>query len=161
MPLSEAGSGYGINFDATKENFPRSLYFSPSHDLPLEGNFKILFGSTHKNGPANSLLSEGLRKNFSGGLIFHRSRELPLEREKVFSGTPKNTHLNLLASEGVPQEHPIPSPEKEVISNRQLNNRHRKRYDRATTSKERARRRRGDPGAGTQKPYREDGALFQ
>ena len=64
MPCSEVESGCGINFDATKENFPRSLYFSPSHDLPLEGDFKILFGSTHKNVPANSLLSEGLRKYF-------------------------------------------------------------------------------------------------
>ena len=70
MPCSEVESGYDINFDATKENFPRSLYFSPSHDLPLEGDFKILFGSTHKNGPANSLLSEGLRKISSGRLNF-------------------------------------------------------------------------------------------
>ena len=70
MPCSEVESGYGINFDATKENFPWSLFFSPSHDLPLERDFKILFGSTHKNGPANSFLSEGLRKYFSGGFFF-------------------------------------------------------------------------------------------
>ena len=90
MPCSEVESGYGINFDVTKENFPWSLYFSPSHDLPLEGDFKILFGSTHKNGPANSLLSEGLRKKFSEGLIFPLSRDLPLEGEKFPGNTRKN-----------------------------------------------------------------------
>ena len=101
------------------------------------------------------------RKFFLQALIIWSSRDLPLEREKIFSGTPKNTHLNLLASKGVPQEHPIPSPEKEVISDRQLNSCHRKRYDCATISKERARQRRGGPGAGTQKPYRKDSANIQ
>ena len=55
------------------------------------------------------------QKNFRQALIFPLSRDLPLEREKDFSGTPKNIPLNLLASGGVPQEHPIPSPEKEVM----------------------------------------------
>ena len=36
-------------------------------------------------------------------------------REKVFPGTFQNIPLNLLASGRVPQEHPIPSPEKEVM----------------------------------------------
>ena len=36
-----------------------ALYFSLSHDLPLEGDFKKFFGSTHKNKPSYSLLSEG------------------------------------------------------------------------------------------------------
>ena len=61
-----------------------------SHDLPLEGDFKILFGSTHKNGPANSLLSEGLRKIFPEGLIFPLSRDLPLEGEIFPDNTRKN-----------------------------------------------------------------------
>ena len=73
-----------------KKNFPWSLYFSPSHDLPLEGDFKILFGSTHKNGPNNSLLSEGLRKIFPEGLIFPFSRDLPLEGEIFPDNTRKN-----------------------------------------------------------------------
>ena len=105
MPCSEVESGCGINFDATKENFPRSLYFSPSHDLPLEGNFKILFGSTHKNGPANSLLSEGLRKNFSEGLIFPLSRDLPLEG--IFISTHKIGHSQSSLSEGKYRNRPI------------------------------------------------------
>ena len=43
MPHSEAESGYGINFDVTKEKSSwNPLYFSPSHDLPLEGDFKKL-----------------------------------------------------------------------------------------------------------------------
>ena len=120
------------------ENFlPDGLIFRSFRDLPLEG--RVFSGDTHKTDPSHSSLSEGIyrkmaitRKYFLQALIFHRSRDLPLEREKVFSGTPKNTHLKLLASEGVPQEHPIPSLEKEVISNRQLNNRHRNRYDLAT-----------------------------
>lgn len=47
------------------------------------------------------------RKYFLHGLIFHRSRDLPLEREKVFSGTLKKGLSNGLTSGGVPQEHPI------------------------------------------------------
>lgn len=84
---------------------------------PLRGISKN-FESTHKNSRSHSLLSEGIyrkaaitRQYFLQALIFHRSRDLPLEREKVFSGTFKNTPLNLLASGGVPQEHPLPSPE--------------------------------------------------
>ena len=88
MPCSEVESGCGINFDATKENFPRSLYFSPSHDLPLEGDFKILFGSTHKNGPANSLLSEGLRKISSGRLNFSAFPWSTPWGRNYFSATP-------------------------------------------------------------------------
>lgn len=96
------------------------LNFSPfSWPTTWGTNFS---GDTHKIDPSHSSLSEGIywkmaitRKFFLQALIFHRSRDLPLERERVFSGTPKNTHLNLLASEGVPQEHPIPSPEKEVM----------------------------------------------
>lgn len=96
------------------------LNFSPfSWPTTWGTNFS---GDTHKIDSSHSSLSEGIywkmaitRKFFLQALIFHRSRDLPLERERVFSGTPKNTHLNLLASEGVPQEHPFPSPEKEVI----------------------------------------------
>ena len=119
MPCSEVESGYGINFDATKENFPRSLYFLPSHDLPLERDFKILFGSTHKIGLSQSSLSEGI----------YRNRPIT----KNFPGTLKKALSNGLTSGGVPQEHPIPSPDKEVITTRQLNNRHRNRYDLAIT----------------------------
>ena len=57
----------------------------------------------------------GTRKNLLQGLIIRVSRDLPLEREKVFSGTPKNIPLNLLASGGVPQEHSFPSHTKEVM----------------------------------------------
>jgi len=73
MPLSEAGSGYGIKIDVTKEIFPgepyifrspmiyplrgsanffpEDLIFPSSRDLPLEGDFKN-FGSTHKKRPS-------------------------------------------------------------------------------------------------------------
>ena len=150
---------------------PWSLYFPLSHDLPLEGDFKILFGNTHKHDPANSLLSEGFRKFSSGRLNFSAfpwstpwgrnyfsaapiksaPPNHPLVKgnietgrsQKIFPGTPIKALSNCLTSGGVPQEHPIPSPDKEVITSRQLNNRHRKRYDRAMTSKERARRRCG------------------
>ena len=47
------------------------------------------------------------RKFFLQALIFHRSRDLPLERENVFSGTLKKGLSNGLTSGGVPQEHPI------------------------------------------------------
>lgn len=135
------------------------LNFSPfSWPTTWGTNFS---GDTHKIDPSHSSLSEGIyrkmaitRKSFLQALIFHCSRDLPLEREKVFTGTPKNIPLNLLASGGVPQGYPIPSPEKEVISNRQLNSRHQKRYDSAKTWAE---RRCGEPGAGTQKLYRKDG----
>ena len=66
MPLSETGSGYGINFGVIEKFFAESLYFSPSHDLPLEGDFKNYSESTHKNRPSYSLLSEGHCK-FSPG----------------------------------------------------------------------------------------------
>ena len=183
MPLSETETKHGINFDATESFFypapiktgllipylvrgfknflPEGLIFPLSRDLSLEED-KTFFG---RRPTKQSIFSHYLMRGFEiflpKDLIFRPSRDLPLEREKVFSGTFKNTPLNLLASGGVPQEHPTPSPDKEVITTRQLNNRHRKRYDRATTSKERARRRRGDPGSGIQKPYRKDGALSQ
>ena len=44
---------------------------------------------------------------FSEALYFSLSRDLPLEREKVFSGTLKKALSNGLTSGGVPQEHPI------------------------------------------------------
>ena len=139
MPLSETGSGYGINFGVIEKFFAESLYFSPSHDLPLEGDFKNYSESTHKNSCSHSLLSEGIyrkmaitRKFYLQALIFHRSRDLPLEREKVFSGTLKIALSNGLTSGGVSQVHPTPSQEKELITTRQLNNRHRNRYDLAT-----------------------------
>ena len=37
MPPPKAKSDYGINFDATEKFFSEALYFSLSHDLPLEG----------------------------------------------------------------------------------------------------------------------------
>ena len=40
MPSPKAKSDYGINFDATEKFFSKALYFSPSRDLPLEGDFK-------------------------------------------------------------------------------------------------------------------------
>ena len=46
-------------------------------------------------------------KKLLHGLIFPLSRDLPLEREKVFSGTLKKGLSNGLTSGGVPQEHPI------------------------------------------------------
>ena len=66
MPCSEVESGSGINFDVIEKFFAESLYFSPSHDLPLEGDFKNYSESTHKNRPSYSLLSEGHCK-FSPG----------------------------------------------------------------------------------------------
>ena len=57
----------------------------------------------------------GTRKNLLQGLIIRVSRDLPLEREKVFSGTLKKALSNGLTSGGVLQVHPLPSPEKEVI----------------------------------------------
>ena len=47
------------------------------------------------------------QKIFRQALIFPLSRDLPLEREKVFSGTLKKALSNGLTSGGVPQEHPI------------------------------------------------------
>ena len=64
MPPPKAKSDYGINFDATEKFFSEALYFSLSHDLPLEGDFKKFFGSTHKNRPSYSLLSEGTKITF-------------------------------------------------------------------------------------------------
>ena len=128
----------GIYRDQTIKKLLQGLIFRLSRDLPLEG--EIFLCSTHKIGPSQSSLSEGI----------YRNRPIT----KNFPGTLKKALSNGLTSGGVSQEHPIPSPDKEVITSRQLNNRHRKRYDRAMTSKERARRRRGGPGAGTQKPYR-------
>ena len=133
----------GIYRDQTIKKLLRGLIFRLSRDLPLEG----IFISTHKIGPSQSSLSEGIYRN------------RPITNN--FPGTLKKALSNGLTSGGVSQEHPIPSLDKEVITTRQLNNRHRKRYDRAMTSKERARRRRGGPGAGIQKPYRKDGALSQ
>ena len=95
-----------------QKNFRLILIFPLSRDLPLEGRiFPVIPVKTVLPIPK---LVRGLKKLLQG-LIFRRSRDLPLEREKVFSDTPKNAHLNLLASEGVPQKHPIPSPEKEVM----------------------------------------------
>ena len=39
----------GINFGATEKFFAETLYFSPSHDLPLEGDFKKNSESTRQN----------------------------------------------------------------------------------------------------------------
>ena len=89
MPCSEVESGCGINFDATKENFPRSLYFSPSHDLPLEGDFKILFGSTQKTALLIPYLVRSFENFLPEGLIFPLSRDLPLEGEKFFGKASK------------------------------------------------------------------------
>ena len=52
-------------------------------------------------------LVRGFEKFLPEGLIFPLSRDLPLEREKVFSSTLKKGLSNGLTSGGVPQEHPI------------------------------------------------------
>ena len=65
-----------------KKIFPDPYIFRLPMTYHLRG-ISIFFGSTHKNGPANSLLSEGLRKIFPEGLIFPLSRDLPLEGEII------------------------------------------------------------------------------
>ena len=108
---------------------PEGLIFPLSRDLPLEGeNFP---GNTRKNGASHSWVSERTRKKTSARLIFSPFSWPTTWGRKIFRQGFQNTPLNLLASGGVPQEHPIPSPDKEVITTRQLNNRHRNRYDRA------------------------------
>ena len=90
MPCSEVESGYGINFDATKENFPRSLYFLPSHDLPLERNFKFFSEAPIKMALLIPYLVKGFGNFLPEGLIFPLSRDLPLEGEIFPGNTRKN-----------------------------------------------------------------------
>ena len=92
MPCSEVESGYGINFDATKENFPRSLYFSPSHDLPLERDFNFFSEAPIKMALLIPYLVRSFEKFLPEGLIFPLSRDLPLEGE-IFPATPVKTVL--------------------------------------------------------------------
>ena len=107
----------GICRDQTIKKLLQGLIFRLSRDLPLEGEFFLC--GTHKIGPSQSSLSEGI----------YRNRPI----KKIFPGTLKKALSNGLTSGGGSQEHPIPSPDKEVITNRQLNNRHRNRYDLAIT----------------------------
>ena len=126
--------GFQKVFESTHKNRPSYSLLSERHwkFSPGRLNFSVFpwpttwgtnfSGDTHKIDPSHSSLSEGIyrktattRKYFLQALIIHRSRDLPLEREKVFSGTPKNIPLNLLASGGVPQEHSFPSHTKEVM----------------------------------------------
>jgi hypothetical protein len=101
MPRSEAESGYGIKIDATKEkvsrdpyifrflvtyhlrgffkNLSAALYFSPSHDLPLEGDFKNVSGAPIKTGLLIPYLVRGSTNFLPEDLIFPPSRDLPLE----------------------------------------------------------------------------------
>ena len=89
MPCSEVESGYGINFDATKENFPWSLYFSPSHDLPLERDFNFFSEAPIKMALLIPYLVRGFENFLPEGLIFPLSRDLPLEGEKFFGKASK------------------------------------------------------------------------
>ena len=83
-----------------RKKFSEGLIFRLSRDLPLEG--EIFLCGTHKIGPSQSSLSEGIywnlpitRKIFLRDLIFCLSRDLPLEGEKFFgkaSKTPSWTY---------------------------------------------------------------------
>ena len=140
MPLSGAETKHGINFDATENFFypapiktgllipylvrgfknflPEGLIFPLSRDLPLEED-KTIFG---RRPTKQSIFSHYLMRGFEiflpKDLIFRPSRDLPLEG--IFIRTHKNgpSHSSLY---------------EEVISTRQLNSRHRKRYDLAIT----------------------------
>ena len=90
MPPPKAKSDYGINFDATEKFFSEALYFSRFHDLPLEGNFKKIFGSTHKTGLLIPYFVKGFDIFLPEDLIFPLSRDLPLEGENFPGNTRKN-----------------------------------------------------------------------
>lgn len=90
MPLSETGSGYGINFGVIEKFFAESLYFSPSHDLPLEGDFKNYSESTIKTGLPIPYLVKDTANFLPDDLIFRSSRDLPLEGRNFSGDTRKN-----------------------------------------------------------------------
>lgn len=143
---------HGINFDATFWSRNEAWHRFWCHR-------KLFLSNTHKSRASYSLLSERLQKFSSGRLNFspfswsttwgrNYSSAAPIKSvlpnppllrgyietgrsQKNFPGTLKKALSNGLTSGGVPQEYPIPSPDKEVITIQQLNSRHRNRYDRA------------------------------
>ena len=70
-----------------------ALYFSRFHDLPLEGNFKKIFGSTHKTGLLIPYFVKGFDIFLPEDLIFPLSRDLPLEGENFPSAAPIKSTL--------------------------------------------------------------------
>ena len=87
-PPPKAESDYGINFYAIEKFFSETIYFSRFHDLPLEGNFKKIFGSTHKTGLLIPYFVKGFDIFLPEDLIFPLSRDLPLEGENFPSAAP-------------------------------------------------------------------------
>ena len=67
-----------------------ALYFSPSHDLPLEGDFKKVSGAPIKTGLLIPYLVRGSADFPPEDLIFPLSRDLPLEGEIISGNTRKN-----------------------------------------------------------------------
>ena len=139
----EFRNGYGITFDAIDEKW---LHFGATSSPAQENGSNLeprqkIFSRGLIFRLFRCLPSEGINI-FSSDLIFGLSRDLPLEGRKVSKGhgerifrqDPKNAPLSFLTLWGY-----VPG---------QLNSRYRDRYDCATTAKERARQRRGDPGAG-------------
>ena len=61
------------------KNLSAALYFAPSHDLPLEGDFKKDSGAPIKTGLLIPYLVRGSTNFLPEDLIFPPSRDLPLE----------------------------------------------------------------------------------
>lgn len=148
----EIRNGYGITFDAIGEKW-------------------LHFGATSSPAHKNGSDLEPKQKDFSRGLIFRPSRCLPSEGNKYFferlnfrpfswSTTWGENFFEITSLNWFPRREWVreelrqkpkkapPIPRLMKIVPRQLNSRYRDRYDCAMNSKERAWRRRGDPGAG-------------
>ena len=91
IPCSEVESGYGINFDATKEYSPPDPYiFRFPMTYHLRGISKFFSEAPIKMSLLIPYVVSGFGKFLPVGFIFPLSRDLPLEGE-IFSG---NTRKN-------------------------------------------------------------------
>ena len=92
MPCSEVESGYGINFDATKENPPDPYIFRFPTTYHLRGISKFFSEAPIKTAQLIPYLVRGFVNFLPEGLIFPLSRDLSLEGE-IFPATPIKTVL--------------------------------------------------------------------